>query len=113
MRTRKLQVFDLAPFVTRAAELVSDPGAVRTTGFTLAASDANSLIVCTAAITVTVPAAGTLGNGFSCDILADGAAVTLNGPGATNMTLADGEIGSVFVANSKVRSAKGSTTRLD
>mgnify|MGYP000597250052 CR=1 FL=1 len=64
------------------------------------------IVVTATGRTITIPSAATLGF-FECEIVADGFAVTLDGPGANNVTLADGEVATVFTANSKVRIAKG------
>lgn len=72
------------------------------TGFSLEAADSGTVIVCTAGLTVTVPVVATLGDAFSCDIIADGGNVVLDGPGATNLTIDDGNSGVVLVANSKI-----------
>ena len=100
--------------IQNAINLV-DPDAVaaKTTAYTLVAADKGKLIPATAAVTITVPSVATLGATFSCDIFAIGATVTIDGPGGTNVALAAGEIGNVFVANSQVYCAKGSATRLD
>lgn len=77
-------------------------------GFTLAAADSGKRFVATAAITIVLPAVGTLGNGFECVIVNDsGGTVTLNGPGSTNISMADGDVASVLETNSKQRVVKG------
>ncbi len=83
----------------------------KSTGYTLAASDAGKRHVCTVALTITVPAVGTLGDGFEVEIVNDsGGTVTINGPGATNISLADGHVASILEVNSKQRVVKGSST---
>src|SRR5438132_10950984 len=63
----------------------------KSSSYTLAAADNGKRHVATAALTITVPAVGTLGNGFEVEIVNDsGGTVTINGPGATNVSLADG-----------------------
>ncbi|MFA6415027.1 MAG: hypothetical protein WC217_02650 [Candidatus Paceibacterota bacterium] len=87
------------------------PETLKGIGFTLAATDSGKRFVATAAITVTVPALGTLGNGFECEIINDsGGSVTIDGPGATNVTVADGEVVCIMEVNSKQRVVKGSST---
>jgi len=79
--------------------------------YTLTVANDGQRIVATAAITLTVPAVGTLGNGFECEIINDsGGIVTLNGPGSTNVTMASGEVASILEVNSKQRVVKGSST---
>lgn len=79
--------------------------------YTLAAADNGKRHVATAAITITVPAVGTLGDGFEIEIVNDsGGTVTINGPGATNVSLADGDIACILEVNSKQRVVKGSST---
>jgi hypothetical protein len=81
------------------------------TNYTLVASDSGKRIVATAAITITVPALGTLGNGFACDLVNDsGGTVTIDGPGSTNVSMSDGDVASILEVNGKQRVAKGSTT---
>ena len=61
--------------------------AAKTSGFTLAAAHNGTRIVCTAALTITVPAVGTLDDGFECQIVNDsGGSVTIDGPGSTNVS---------------------------
>jgi hypothetical protein len=62
-------------------------------------------------ITITVPTVGTLGNGFECEIVNDsGTTVTLDGPGATNVSMNDGDIASLLETNGKQRVSRGSST---
>ena len=87
------------------------PETLKGIGFTLAATDSGLRFVATAAITVTVPVVGTLGNGFECEIVNDsGGSVTIDGPGGTNVTVADGEVVCIMEVNSKQRVVKGSST---
>jgi hypothetical protein len=81
------------------------------TNYTLVAADNGKRIVATAAITITVPTVGTLGNGFEVEIVNDsGGTVTLDGPGSTNVSLSDGDIACILEVNSKQRVVKGSST---
>ena len=57
----------------------------------------------TGASTVTIPSATTLKEGWRCWVQADGASVTLDGTGATNASLANGDLAMVYVANGKVK----------
>jgi hypothetical protein len=79
--------------------------------YTLVAADNGKRIVATVAITLTLPAVGTLGNGFEIEIVNDsGGTVTINGPGATNVSLDDGDIACILEVNSKQRVVKGPST---
>jgi hypothetical protein len=79
--------------------------------YTLAVSDNGTRIVATAAVTITIPAVGTLGNGFECELLNDsGGIVTLDGPGATDVSMSDGDVACVIEANGKQRVVKGAST---
>jgi hypothetical protein len=81
------------------------------TNYTLVAADNGKRIVATAAITITVPTVGTLGNGFEVEIVNDsGGTVTIDGPGSTNVSLSDGDIACILEVNSKQRVVKGSST---
>jgi len=83
----------------------------KSSDYTIAVTDAGKRLVATAALTFTVPSVGTLGNGFAIDIVNDsGGTVTINGPGATNVSMADGEVATLLETNGKQRVAKGSTT---
>jgi len=94
-----------SPTITGIMKFAGAKGTASThgTGFSLAAADSGGLKVCTAAITVTVPSAATLapnsGDFFSVTIYASSGAVTLDGPGATNLALAEGDIAFVFARN--------------
>lgn len=64
----------------------------KTAGYTVVAADKTKLIRCTAALTLTMTAAATLGDGFFFAVEADGGAVTITGVGS----LADGEWGLIW-----------------
>lgn len=65
--------------------------------YTLVAGDSGKFIVCSAALTITVPTLGTLGTGFNCHVVNDsGGTVTIDGPGGTNVALAGGEVASIM-----------------
>lgn len=77
-------------------------------GYTVATTDNGTRLVVTAAITITVPTVGTLGNGFECEIVNDsGGTVTIDGPGATNVSMSDGDVVCVLEVNSKQRVVNG------
>ncbi len=83
--------------------------------YTLTATDNGTRIVFTSAVTVTVPALGTLAAGFECEIVNDsGGTVTIDGPGSTNVSLSDGDVACVLEhvsgATTKQRVVKGSST---
>lgn len=83
----------------------------KTTGYTLLPADNGKRIVCTAAFTITVPAVGTLGNGFECEIINDsGGTVVIDGPGATNVSLSNNDVACIIEANSKQRVSYGVST---
>lgn len=75
--------------------------AARTANFTLNASMRGQSILCTAALTATVPSVAVLGSEFRCEIIADGGTVTVDGPGGTNGSIPSGSIGRVRVVNGK------------
>lgn len=82
----------------------------KTANFTLAATDNGTRIVVTEEITITVPALGTLDDGFECEIVNDaGGTVTLDGPGGTNVDMADGEVACLLEVNGKQRVVKGAS----
>jgi carbohydrate-selective porin OprB len=61
--------------------------------YTLAATDNGQRFVVTAAVTITVPTVGILGNGFECEIVNDsGGTVTIDGPGSTNVSMSNGDV---------------------
>ena len=79
--------------------------------YTLATTDNGTRIVVTAAVTITVPTVGTLGNGFECEIVNDsGGSVVIDGPGATNVTMNSGDVACVLEVNSKQRVISGAST---
>ncbi len=79
--------------------------------FTLAAADNGKRFVVTAAVTITVPTVGLLGNGFEVEVINDsGGTVLINGDGATDVSMADGEIACILEVNGKQRVAKGPST---
>lgn len=79
--------------------------------YTLATTDNGTRIVVTAAVTITVPAVGTLGNGFECEIVNDsGGTVTIDGPGGTNVSMSDGDVGCIIEFNGKQRVVSGTST---
>lgn len=79
--------------------------------YTLATTDNGTRIVVTAAVTITVPTVGTLGNGFECEIVNDsGGSVVIDGPGTTNVTMSNGDVACVLEVNSKQRVVSGSST---
>jgi hypothetical protein len=79
--------------------------------YTLSATDNGTRIVVTAAVTITVPTVGTLGNGFECEIINDSVgSVVIDGPSATNATLSSGDVACVMEYNSKQRVVSGTST---
>src|SRR6266480_366669 len=83
----------------------------KSSNYTLVAADNGKRVVATSAITITVPAVSTLGNGFEIEIVNDsGGTVTIDGPGATNVSLNDGDIANILEVNSKQRVVKGGGT---
>ena len=79
--------------------------------YTLATTDNGTRLVITSVVTITVPTVGTLGNGFECEVVNDsGGTVTIDGPGATNVSMANGDIASVLEFNSKQRVVSGPGT---
>lgn len=81
------------------------------TNYTLATTDNGTRIVVTAAITITVPTVGTLGNGFECEIVNDsGGTVTIDGPGSTNVSMSADDVACVLEANGKQRVVDGTST---
>ncbi len=72
--------------------------------FTLARDDTGRRFVATAAITITLPTPGILGNGFDCRVINDsGGSVVIDGVGATNVTMSDGDVARILEVNSKQR----------
>lgn len=100
--------WDIPPRVINKGPVVET---LQASGFTLATTDNGTRIVATAAITITVPALGTLGDGFECEIVNDsGGTVTIDGPGSTNVSMDDGDVACLLEVNSKQRVAKGVST---
>jgi hypothetical protein len=84
---------------------------LKSSSYTMSAADNGKRHVATAVITITLPAVSTLGNGFEVEIVNDsGGAVTINGPGATNVSLDDGDIACILEVNGKQRVVKGPST---
>jgi hypothetical protein len=78
--------------------------------YTVSGTDNGTRLVVTAGVTLTVPAVGTLGNGFECEIVNDsGDTVTLEGPN-DEVELEDGDIACLVEANGKLRVAKGASS---
>jgi hypothetical protein len=83
----------------------------KNSSYSLLGTDNGTRIVVTTASTITVPSVGTLQNGFECEIINDsGGTVTIDGPGATNVSMADGEVACILEVNGKQRVVKGSST---
>src|ERR1035437_7417858 len=81
--------------------------------YTLANTDNGTRIVLTAAVTLTVPAVGILGDGFECEIVNDsGGSVIIDGPGATNVTMNNGDVATILEVNSKQRVVWGASTQI-
>ena len=79
--------------------------------YTLAATDNGTRIVVTSAVTITVPTVGTLQNGFECEVVNDsGGTVTIDGPGATNVSMNNGDVACVLEFNGKQRVVSGAST---
>ncbi len=86
------------------------PEATHGADYTLAAIDNGTRLVVTAASTISVPAVGTLGDGFECEIVNDsGSTVTIDGPGSTNVSMSDGDVACILEVNSKQRVVKGAS----
>ncbi len=84
---------------------------VKSTSFTLTSYFHTKRVICTAALTITLP--GTLSEGFECEIINDSAGVvTLDGSGATNVSMAAGDVGTILEANSKQFYVGGARTIL-
>lgn len=79
--------------------------------YTLTTGDNGCRVVATAALTITVPAVGTLGSGFECEVVNDsGGTVTIDGPGASNVDTTDGQVAAVLEVNGKQRVVVGDST---
>lgn len=80
-------------------------------GYTLQSADNGTRLVVTSAVTITVPTVGTLQNGFECEIVNDsGGAVTIDGPGTTNVSMNNGDVACVLEVNGKQRAVSGPST---
>ncbi len=87
------------------------PETTKSSNYTVVAADSGKRFVITAAITITVPTVGTLGNGFEIELINDsGGTVTIDGPGSTNGSLSSGDIASILEYNGKQRLISGSST---
>lgn len=85
----------------------------KSSDYTLVAADNGKRLVATTSITFTVPDVGTLGNGFKVEIINDsGGTVTIDGPGSTNVSLSNGDIGYILEVNSKQLVIKGPSTNI-
>lgn len=85
--------------------------AAKTGNYTLAATDSGTSIPVTSAATITVPTYAAGFAGFGCRITAH-AAVTVDGPGSTNLTLASGDHADVWTANGAWYGTKYTPTAL-
>jgi hypothetical protein len=89
----------------------SSIGVPKSADFAVTHDLAEDLLVATAALTVTLPTPGALGNGFQCDIVNDsGGNVVIDGPAVTNVTLADGHIATIYESDYKQRVVNLATT---
>lgn len=86
--------------------------ATQATAFALVAAMHNQTIVCTAAFTVTVPAAAVLGPDFRLDLVSTTGNVVLDGPGGTNLTVPAGSMARIVVANGVIYAAATAMTVL-
>jgi hypothetical protein len=87
------------------------PENTKAAGYTFAATDSGKRFVVTASITITLPTVGTLGNGFEVEVINDsGSTVTIDGPGATNYTMGNGDIACILEVNGKQRVVSGTST---
>ena len=86
----------------------------KTGNYTLTAADSGTRIPCNGtSIIITVPAAATLGNGFGCEVVnINASAATTDGPGATNLSLAQYEAAYIFVTGGVLLAAKATYTAL-
>jgi Mrp family chromosome partitioning ATPase len=84
---------------------------VKSADYTLIPTDAGTEICFTAAATLTVPSAATLGNGSFRTVVwnASGGNVVIDGTGSTNVTLSPGEVATIACLNGQVRVAEGAT----
>lgn len=76
--------------------------AAKSAGFTLKAEHHTQRIPVTSGVTVVVSSAAVLGPNFECWIYAVGVTVTLDGPGATNVSLTTGKAARVYTRGSVV-----------
>jgi len=76
--------------------------ATRSANFTLANINHAQRIVCTAAITVTVPVVDIIGYDFECTIVATGGTVTIDGPAGSNPTVPTNSCAIIAVANARI-----------
>lgn len=87
------------------------PEVLISSAYTITGADNGVRLVVTAAVTLAVPSVGILGNGFECEIINDSSgSVILDGPGVTDITMADGEVACVIEANGKQRVVLGAST---
>jgi hypothetical protein len=91
---------------------ITPPQLVKSTAYTLQASDNGAMIAVTSAVTITSPIAAALGAGFICRVYADGVAVTLSRSGGGSLSLSAGDIATVMTANNKVIANKAAATVL-
>jgi hypothetical protein len=86
----------------------------KTGAYSLVAADSGTRIpYSSGTVTVTVPAAGTLGNGFSCEVINAGSgSITIDGPGGTNLALAQHEAAYIFVTGGVLYAAEATYTAL-
>lgn len=79
--------------------------------YAVQASDNGTRLVVTSPATITVPAVGTLQNGFECELVNDsGGTVTIDGPGATNVSMSNGDVACLLEVNGKQRVVSGPST---
>ena len=97
-----------------ATTSVSRAVSISNASYTLLATDNGSILTFgfVGTTTVTVPAANTLApnanQGFAVLLIATGGAVTIDGPGATNVTVRNGYFGTVVARNGgSIRAAEG------
>ena len=89
------------------------PETIKSANYTLAAADTGKRFVVTAAITITVPTVGVLGNGFECEVVnASGGSVIIDGPGATNVTMTSLAVACILETNGIQLVVSGSGTQI-
>jgi hypothetical protein len=88
--------------------------AAKSTAYTLAATDSGTRIpYSSGSVSVTVPTAATLGNGFGCEIINAGSGtITVDGPGATNIPLSQHKACYLFVTAGTIYAAEATYTAL-